>query len=129
MSRTSAALVRTQAVSPALGATGYLLAGDGSGEKVGRRRLPGEPPEVSGVYRSRDRGYEQVTGIRMPRSPRRGATFGWDTPGVSATQGRASSGSVADQGIDELLGLERREVVGSFPEADQLDRYAEIALD
>ena len=35
----------------------------------------------------------------------------------------------AKNGVDESGGFERREVVGSLPKSDQLDRHAELLLD
>src|SRR6476620_1273535 len=223
MSSTSAALVRTQAVSPELGVTWVPPWGPGSAQEVGRGGLPTDAPKVSGVYPSVRSGYGLVTYRWLPQSscrntrtaakvarkapnppeaacrngrianssqtptpPTAPATAaartrrrngrragcaspcgcndrrGWSPsmPSTSASSRSVSLGSspgvrcaamapsclargpaaevcwrrvllggVAEQRVDEDLGVEGRQVVGALAQADQLHRHAQLALD
>src|ERR1035437_2875677 len=46
----------------------------------------------------------------------------------SASVAGRTSASVTEHAVDELHGIERREIVHPFAEADQLDRDAQLAL-
>src|SRR3954452_3248537 len=46
---------------------------------------------------------------------------------VAGAQGRAVS--LAEQRVHELLGVERRKIIRTFTQADQLDRPPELTLD
>src|SRR3954453_18457936 len=47
-------------------------------------------------------------------------SWSWPSPGAASSH---------DDGVDEGLGVEGREVVGTLAQADELDRHTELALD
>src|SRR5437899_10606155 len=49
-------------------------------------------------------------------------------PSVTGVKSCSSADPVAEQRVDECLGLERRQVVRPLAEANQLDRDTEVAL-
>src|SRR3954452_6664571 len=99
MSITSAALASTHAVSPELSTVSLLLVGQAGGILGGPCFREGRTLLRAGE-RLGDRGYGRVTAL--PPS--------------------------LQQGVHEGRGLERRQVVGAFAEAHELDRHPELAL-
>src|SRR5699024_10801496 len=101
----------------------------------GRPHPRAVPPPIT-VTRESPPSHERLPALpretSRPSSGRRGPSRGGDPlltgRGSSPHGAGILSLALVEEGVDEVLCHERREVVGSLAEAHELDGYAELAL-